>query len=117
MLSYSTLMTNAGTTDLEVPLGTGASTVNANAATNFGTSQTLAALNIGTGGVVTISASLPAAPAVAFEGSSILVGAGDWEGGTLSGESVQAVPEPGIFSLLGVGSLLLNARRKRPATA
>ena len=51
---YSTLSTNGGTTNLEVMLGTGSSTLKADAATNINISQTLAALNIGANGVVTL---------------------------------------------------------------
>ncbi len=49
--TYTTLTTSAGTTNLNVALGTGTSTVNADATTNFGVSQTLAALNVGAGAV------------------------------------------------------------------
>ena len=46
---YATLTTNGGTTNLEVVLGTGSPTLNANAATNITVSQTLAALNMRAG--------------------------------------------------------------------
>ena len=46
-------------------VGNGGSTLNADAIVNIGTSQTLAALNIGAGAVVTLDSTLPS-PAPAF---------------------------------------------------
>ena len=85
---YFTLTTSAGTTNVNSMLGTGFSIVNANATTNFGVSQTLAELNIGTGAIVTLGSAAPA-PALA------------------------AVPEPGTCGLLVAGLLHLIARRHR----
>ena len=72
-------------------LGTGTSTVNANATTNISTSQTLAALNIGAGAVVTFSQTPP----------------------PFAGFSAGVVPEPGSLSLLLIGALGLATRRNR----
>src|SRR4030095_15927287 len=68
--TYDTLTTEAGRTDLGTALGTGTSTINANATTNLGVSQTLSALNIGAGGVVTLGA-LPPAPLADGEEAAI----------------------------------------------
>ena len=57
--NFATLTTGAGITNLNVALGTGNSTINANARTNLAKSQTLAALNIGDSGVVVLGAPLP----------------------------------------------------------
>ena len=102
--TYATLTTQEGRTDLASALGTGASTVNANAETNFGISQTLAALNIGAGAVVTLSDPLPAAPALAA-----LVPSDSFD--PSAGGSAQAVPEPGSLALLLLGGVLLARRR------
>ena len=95
--TYATLTTQEGRTDLASALGTGASTVNANAETNFGVSQTLAALNIGDGATVTFGNPLPAAPALADD---------------FAGGSAQAVPEPGSLVLLFLGGAAMLARRR-----
>ena len=52
------LTTNGGVTLVKVALGSGGTTVNANAITKFSTSQTLAALNIGNGATVTLGGGL-----------------------------------------------------------
>lgn len=92
--NYATLTTSGGTTNLNAALGSGGSILNANAATNIGVSETLDALNIGDGAVVTLSA-LPMAP----EFSSKI--------------SAAAVPEPGSIGLLLVGACGLLGRRRR----
>ena len=86
---YATLITNSGITNIDSAQSTGALAVEANATTNFGTSQTLAALVIGDGAVVTLG---DARPDASFP---------------------QTVPEPGAFALL-LGSLagLLASRRR-----
>ncbi len=93
--TYSTLTTTAGTTNINSMLGTGTSTVNANATTNFSSSQTLAALNIGAGAVVTFT-SVP--PPFAGDGGKLTAG---------------VVPEPGSMALLMVGALGVLGRRRR----
>ena len=98
--TYDTLTTEAGRTDLASTLGTGASTINANAETNIGVSQTLAVLNIGDGAVVTLSNPLPQAPA--FDGADLF-----------DSNSAQAVPEPGSIALLLLGGALLARRRAK----
>ena len=94
--SYATLTTSAGTTNLQSALGTGNSILNANATTNITVSQTLAALNIGNGAVVTFGTG-----AASFSAS-------DGDGATLAA----VVPEPGAVSLLVIGSLGLLWRRR-----
>jgi autotransporter-associated beta strand protein len=95
--TYATLNANGGTTAINSALGTGTSTVNANAAVQFGGSQTLAALNIGNGAVVTLGAAPAPAGAAAFGGST----------------EISIVPEPGALSLLALGVVGVLARRRR----
>ena len=95
--TYSTLETDAGTTNVYTPVGTGTSTITANAATNLYVSQTLSALNIGNGAVVTFGNGLPFAP----------------EPVKFSGAAVGIVPEPSSIGLLIVGAFGLIARRRR----
>ena len=127
--NYATLTTGGGITNLTTALGTGTSTLNANARTNLTTSQTLAALNIGESGIVTLTAQAPA-PAFDTEspGGADLDAAGDFENtGTFSQqddmlaaqdaalgkESVRAVPEPGALGLLFVGAMTILRRSRR----
>ena len=92
--TYRTLNANGGITNIDSPLGTGNSTVNVAAVARFGTSQTLAALNIGDGAVVTLEAPAPPAPSEP------------------AGFQVQAVPEPGAVSMLAGGlAMLIGLRR------
>lgn len=98
--TYATLVTSGGTTTVNTPVGTGASTVFANANTNFTVSQTLAALNIGDGATVVLGTSLAPAPALEFAMSESAVAAA-------------AVPEPTSLGLLLVSALGMLARRRR----
>ena len=90
---YAVLNANTGTTNVNGSFTNGTATVNANSRLNFGASQTLGALNIGAGVVVTFGAGAPA-----FAG----------------GKGASAVvPEPGSIGLLMVGALGLLGRRRR----
>ena len=113
--NYATLTTGGGITNLTVALGTSSSTINANARTNFTTSQTLAALNIGEGGVVVLGA---IAPAPLFqEPDEKFAFSPDSELSTISldGDAFgPAVPEPGTVALLlGAAAALLSRRQPR----
>ena len=99
--TYATLDTEEGRTDIASVLGTGTSTVIANAETNFSVSQSLASLTIGDGAVVTLTDALPPAPA--FD-----------EGAAIGAGQLQGVPEPGSAALLIGGMFtLLGMRRRR----
>ena len=95
VLDFPTLTTNGGVTNLNSPLGTGGSTINANATTHINASQTLAALNIADGVEVTFGSGLP------FVGGPEKFGAA-------------VVPEPASATLLlgGLAALLGVRRRK-----
>jgi autotransporter-associated beta strand protein len=93
--TYNSLTTSAGTTNLEVSLGTGTSTITANATTNIHASQTLANLTIGSGAVVTFGDGSPFAATPETFGAPALV------------------PEPGALGLLIVGAIGLANRRRR----
>ena len=96
--NYNTLTTSDGITNISGSLTGGTATVNANATTNFTASQTLAALNIGDGAVVTLGQLAP------FPGN-----------GEGNPQAFAAVPEPGLIGLLLAGALGLAARRRRVA--
>ena len=104
--SYSALLAQAGTTKLFTPLGTGTSTVNvtpsgASATVNFNTSQTLASLTIGNGGVVNLATEPAPAPPLPFD--------------ELASAPAQGVPEPGALILLMLGALLCVKERRAGA--
>ena len=109
--TYATLDTEAGRTDIASALGTGTSSIIANAETNISVDQTLASLTIGNGAVVSLGAPLPPAPAGAGEVAGFVA---DFGGGDLAGAPIQGVPEPGSATLLFGGILtLLGLRRRR----
>ncbi len=108
--TYDVLTTNEGTTNLNSALGTGASTLNANATTNISVSQTLAALNIGDGAVVALSNPPPPAPAFAA-GDDIFGQTGE----DFAVSATQAVPEPGAAALLLSALAMLVGPRRRKA--
>ena len=95
--TYATLNANGGVTNLNKPLGTGTSTINASATVNINASQTLAALNIVDGVEVTFGDGL------SFAGEPEKFGA------------PALVPEPGSLALLMVGALGVLGRRRRSA--
>ena len=125
--NYATLNTNAGITELDAALGTGTSTINANAGTtNISVSQTLAALNIGAGAVVTLEADPGPAPAgaelgvVNYDSGQTLTPLNIGDGNTVTlgtgpeaAAAIEAVPEPGAFGLLALGALGILGRRRR----
>ncbi len=91
--TYARLTTSDGITNLNVPLPN--ATIDSNGGTlNINTSQTLAALNIGAGGVVNISGT---GPALAEDAAG----------------SIQTVPEPGSVALLFGGLLVLLPQPRR----
>ncbi len=97
--TYGTLTANAGLTNINSALGTGASVVTANSAVHFGASQTLASLTIADGIEVTFGDGLP------FTGGPEKFGA------------PALVPEPGALGLLLIAALGLLARRRRGTPA
>ena len=111
IVNIPTVNVNDGTFDLHVALGTGASTINANDVVNLGVSQTLAALNIGEGGIVNLGSLPPPAPSLAVGGEPLFA-----QGGDMIGSPTQAVPEPGSAALLLGGiATLLGFRRRHTA--
>ena len=99
--TYAILNANGGLTTLDSALGTGTSTLNANATTQINVSQTLGALNIADGVEVTFGDGLAFAP-VPPKASAPFGGGG-----------AGLVPEPGSLGLLLVGALGFIARRRR----
>ena len=126
----ATLNTEAGRTDLASALGTGTSTLDANAETNISVSQTLAALNMGDGGIVTIGDPLPSALSPVGENVSAPSSSAprlpelDDDGFAQAGigdqpvaGSLQGIPEPATVTLLCGGLLLLFGFRRRGVNA
>jgi autotransporter-associated beta strand protein len=92
------LTASGGTTVLNTALGTGAGTITANAAVNLQAAQTLASLDIGAQGVITVIAPSPAPsdPDPAFAAIGALAFA--------------TVPEPGGCPLLWLGGCAVLSR-------
>ena len=95
--TYALLVTGAGITNVNSPLGTGTSSIHANAATNINVSQTLASLVIADGVEVTFGDGL------SFAAVPEKVGA----------EFTAAVPEPSALGLLAAGVLGHAGRWRR----
>ena len=109
LVNVHTLVTNAGTTNLNNTLsdanGTLGATLNANATTNISVSQTLAALNITDDAVVTLGP-IPMSPALEAGG----IGDASF---AAQGNGVAGVPEPGSIALLLAGALALESRKRK----
>lgn len=95
------LTTNDGTTNLNQPLGTGDSIINANATTHIGASKTLAELNVGPGATVTLGSPIPAPIP------------DDLSLDALTSGSQQSVPEPSALALLCFAASLIGFRPRR----
>ena len=111
--TYSSLLAQAGTVDLETAVGTGSSTVTvaptAGAATvNFNASQRLASLTIGSGGVVNVNAQHSSYG----DESGVLFSPDD---GLAKLAESHGVPEPGSLSLMlaAASGWFLFRRRKQ----
>ena len=109
--TYSSLTTTGGVTDIYTALGTGTSTITANATLNIYASQTLASLDIGAGTEVTFGDGLPFAGGGGKVGGFTASFTPPAGGAAIGGSAV--VPEPGSVGLLLVGALGLLARRRR----
>ena len=104
--TYASLLAQAGTVDLETPVGTGTSSVtvapaSGMATVNFNESQRLASLTIGNGGIVNLNEQIPSSD-------------GGYDSQLLSDDGIsQSIPEPGPWSLM-VASVffLLRGGRK-----
>ncbi len=106
--TYSSLLTQAGTVDLETAVGTGSASVTVapltgTATINFNESQRLASLTIGNGGVVNVNAHNSSydsqfAPPL-FQNNGALA-------------DTRGVPEPGALSLLLLGACGFLLRRR-----
>ena len=111
--TYDTLNTEGGRTDIASAVGTGSSTIIANAETNISASQTLSSLTIGDGAVVQLTATLPPAPEVANASGASESQPGSEHAGEEAVSFAKAIPEPGSAALLLSAIGVLFARRRR----
>ncbi len=116
--SYSSLLAQAGSVNLETAVGTGTSSVTVapiagTATVNFNTGQQLASLTIGNGGVVNVNAQ--SSPSYNEYGSQFFPTDSLAAVAESAGGSSRAVPEPGAtnFLLMSAPALLFLRRRKR----
>ena len=112
--TYSSLLAQAGTVNLETPLGTGTSSITVapaagTATMDFDANQRLASLTIGNGGIVNLNAGA-AAPAPALDAQLLPIFA--MERDDLRTDASQSVPEPGALNLLLVGASAFFLRRR-----
>ncbi len=104
--NYATLNANSGDTHLHGAFANGTATINVLDKLGIAVSQTIGALNISNGAVVTLDGALSSPPPNA-------AGFADFGDADLISQSgTQAVPEPGSMSLLLVGALGWLGRRK-----
>jgi autotransporter-associated beta strand protein len=111
--TYNPLNANEGTTTLQTALGTGTSTVNANAEVVFEADQTLGILNIGPNGIVRLGSAAPAPALAAAPEETLAEQEVASEPDEILAGPAQAIPEPNLTALLLLGATALLGRRRR----